>query len=92
MARGIADNSNFYQNILISHKLSPTIIYRYENKQIMPEVIILGCVYALPANRDLLRAEGTKISRFSRKAINTGKNKYRMYYMHFIPVKYQLNC
>ena len=30
------------------------------NKQIMPEVIILGCIYALPAYRDLMRAEGPK--------------------------------
>ena len=30
------------------------------NKQIMPEVITLGCIYALPANRDLMRAEGPK--------------------------------
>ena len=30
------------------------------NKQIMPEVIILGCIYALPENRDLVRAEGPK--------------------------------
>ena len=30
------------------------------NKQIMPEVIIFGCIYALPANRDLMRAEGPK--------------------------------
>ena len=29
-------------------------------KQIMPEVIILGCIYALPAYRDLMRAEGPK--------------------------------
>ena len=27
-------------------------------KQIMPEVIILGCIYALPAYRDLMRAKG----------------------------------
>ena len=31
-----------------------------KNKQIMPEVIILGCIYALPANSDLIRAEGPK--------------------------------
>ena len=29
-------------------------------KQIIPEVIILGCIYALPAYRDLMRAEGPK--------------------------------
>ena len=28
--------------------------------QIMPELIILGCIYALPAYRDLMRAEGPK--------------------------------
>ena len=28
--------------------------------QIMPEVFILGCIYALPAYRDLMRAEGPK--------------------------------
>ena len=28
--------------------------------QIMPEVIILGCIYALPTNRDLMMAEGMK--------------------------------
>ena len=28
--------------------------------QMMTEVIILGCIYALPANRDLMRAEGPK--------------------------------
>ena len=31
-----------------------------KNKQIIPEVIILGCIYALPAYRDLMRAEGPK--------------------------------
>ena len=30
------------------------------NKKIMPEDIILGCIYALPANRDLMKAEGPK--------------------------------
>ena len=30
------------------------------NMQIMPEVFILGCIYALPAYRDLMRAEGPK--------------------------------
>ena len=29
-------------------------------KQTMPEVIILGCIYTLPAYRDLMRAEGPK--------------------------------
>ena len=33
-------------------------VQKVSNKQIMPEVIILGCIYALPANRDLMRAEG----------------------------------
>ena len=32
----------------------------YMNMQIMPEVFILGCIYALPAYRDLMRAEGPK--------------------------------
>ena len=30
------------------------------NIQIMTEVFILGCIYALPAYRDLMRAEGPK--------------------------------
>ena len=30
------------------------------NKQIMPEVIILGSINALPVYRDLMRAEGPK--------------------------------
>ena len=30
------------------------------NMQKMPEVVILGCTYALPAHRDLMRAEGPK--------------------------------
>jgi len=34
----------------------------------MPEVIILGCIYALPVNRDLMRAKGQNISLYSRKA------------------------
>ena len=33
---------------------------KVDNKQIMPEVIILGCIYALPAYRDLMRAKGPK--------------------------------
>ena len=28
--------------------------------QIMPEVVILGCIYALPAFRDLMREGGPK--------------------------------
>ena len=28
--------------------------------QIMPEVFILGCIHALPAHRDLMKAEGPK--------------------------------
>ena len=30
------------------------------NIQIMPEVFILDCIYALPAYRDKMRAEGPK--------------------------------
>ena len=33
--------------------------------QIMPEVIILGCIYELRAYRDLMRAETPKISLYS---------------------------
>ena len=28
---------------------------KVSDKQIMPEVLILGCIYALPANRDLMK-------------------------------------
>ena len=39
--------------------------------QIMPEVNILGCIYALQANRDLIMAEGPKHILYTRKGINT---------------------
>ena len=42
-----------------SHIMSSKVITIF-NKQIMPEVIILGCIYVLPAYRDLMRAEGPK--------------------------------
>ena len=32
----------------------------YMNMQIMPEVFILGCIHALPAYWELIRAEGPK--------------------------------
>ena len=48
--------SKYFIYVQIFRALIPKII----NKQIMPEVIILGCIYALPANRDLMRAEGPK--------------------------------
>ena len=39
--------------------------------QIINEAIILGYIYALPAYRDLMTAEGLKISLYTRKSINT---------------------
>ena len=39
--------------------------------QILPEVFILGYIYALPAYRDKMRAEGPNISLHSRNGKNT---------------------
>ena len=36
------------------------IIILLKNMKIMPEVFILGCIYAPPAHKDLMRAEGPK--------------------------------
>ena len=39
-------------------------------RQLMPKVIILGCIYAHPSYRDLMRAEGPKHIPMSRMGIN----------------------
>ena len=47
---------------IVSNKINlyMTLLVEGYNMQIMPEVFILGCIYALPAYRDLMRAEGPK--------------------------------
>ena len=49
------------QSYDLFYLFKPNLKYLHEIiKQIMPEVIILGCIYALSLYRDLMRAEGLK--------------------------------
>ena len=59
-------------------KFRPPFIIIYKIVQIMPEVYMLDCIYALPAYRGWMGA----------KSINTGFNNYQRYYMLSNPSKY----